>query len=97
MTQYRLELKLDKAVTLGIDADSLGDILLALRGVNVVEIRDSLGAAGIDPASTTQRGPAPTCPHGTRNYREGKNGAKAWAAWMCADALAPDRCEPEWL
>jgi hypothetical protein len=45
-------------------------------------------------------GPAPTCQHGTKLYREGTSAAngRAWRAWFCpAPGNDPTQCAKQWL
>jgi hypothetical protein len=45
-------------------------------------------------------GPAPTCQHGTKLYKEGTSASngRAWKAWFCpAPGNDPTQCAKQWL
>lgn len=53
------------------------------------------------PGGATQPPPGvqvPTCPHGTKTYKEGAKNGRTWRAFMCpAPKNEPSQCPPEWL
>jgi hypothetical protein len=44
-----------------------------------------------------QQTPAPTCPHGTRQFKSGVGAKGPWAAYFCPQPKGtPGACAPEW-
>lgn len=45
-----------------------------------------------------QQTAAPTCPHGTRQFRQGVGAKGPWSAYFCPTPKnTPGQCQPEWV
>lgn len=50
------------------------------------------------PAPGAGMTPAPPCPHGTRQFKQGVGAKGPWSAYFCpAPKGTPGQCEPQWL
>lgn len=80
-------------------ANPVQAVTKALDGAVVSETPTSPAPSASAPqGQAAAPGPAPTCPHGERVYREGTGAKGKWRAWFCpAPKGTPDQCSPQWV